>query len=300
MILVCAGTAACGRVSVPGDVDGGGSSRADAPAMDGGDAAPAPGLIEPCSPGGPAGPVSGSGVDVAPTGIYSNWFWPDTALTSFEWQLGIESEPADGYFWAHQFAFAVEGGFVGLQQNGAYQADPPSGPIQVTKMALFSIAGPAIAAETGDVPYPEGRAYGEFDGAPGWTVHIKYDWAPCRVYLLRLVKLSTEADGNVWWGGYVRDTATDVDTLIGRILVPPEQGYLGTWSVMWTERFGPSALTECEQQGYASAIFGTPTANDGAIAPSVADHRFSDQLHCPNSRFSPVAGGMRQEMGVPP
>jgi hypothetical protein len=267
----------------------------------GGAAAPEDAIIEPCTADESAGPISVPGGDVGPTGTYSDWFWPaEPALSSFEWQLAIESEPPDGYFWSHQFAFEVEGGYVGLQQNGAYQADPPGGPVEVTKMALFSIAGPAIAAETGDVPYPDGRVYGDFDGAAGWNVHIKYNWLPCRVYQLRIVKLSTETGGNVWWGASVRDTVTDVDTLIGRILVPPGQAWLSDWSVMWTERFGPSALAECSQQGHASATFGRPTANGGAIEPRSTTNQFSDPLHCPNSRFSEVPGGVRQEMGVPP
>jgi hypothetical protein len=133
--------------------DGGGDSGEDAAPGQ-----PDPGaLIEPCAARGTPGPINPAGAAVNPTGIYSNWWWPDTPLTSLEWQLGIETEPSDGYFWSHQFAFQVEGGYLGLQMNGGYQADPPGGPVEITKMAVFSIAGPAITAETGDISYPASR-----------------------------------------------------------------------------------------------------------------------------------------------
>jgi hypothetical protein len=69
---------------------------------------------------------------------------------------------------------------------------------------------------------------------------------------------------------------------------------------MWTERFGPSQLQSCDQLGPASAIFGIPTANGGAVSPHDRTSVFSDPTSCPSSRFTVVANGVRQEVGVAP
>lgn len=257
-----------------------------------------------CEPHGNPGPLNPAG-NIAPTGTYTDWTWPGAAgdRLSFEWTLNIDSEPPnDGYFWAHQFGFTGPGaaaGYVGLQENGYYIADPPDGNPEITKMALFSIGSGAIAGESG-VPYPDGRAHADFDGGAGWNIHIKYAWVPCRTYRLRIAHLMDEPpNGDQWYGGYVTDTVTNIETMIGRILVPAQWGRLGGFSVYFSERFGYGAVTSCDILEHASAVFGDPTANGGAVKPASSSNHFYDPPDCPNSRFTDLPSGVRHEMGVP-
>jgi len=239
---------------------------------------------------------------ISPTGTYTDWGWPENP-SRMEWLLAIEQEPADdGYFWAHQFGFAgpgADGGYLGLQQHGAFQADPPSGPVEKTKMAVFSIAGASIAAELGDIPYPDARTYGDFDGGAGWNIHVKYDWVKCRPYRLEVGQNGTDDDGNLWYGGWVTDTVTHEKTYLGRILIPKDWGLFNTFSVMWTERFGYGALGTCADLQYSSVIFGFPSGDDGAITPTKGDDHFYNPPSCESSRFTDLELGVRQEMGVP-
>jgi len=304
-VVLSATCMACsGSIGSGGDDRGPGGLPDSGPGS-GGAPDSAPLITSTCSLAGEVSPMNPAGAGVGPTGTYSDWTWPavEGGLESLEWTLGIESEPTDGYFWSHQFAFAGEsgvGGYAGLQMNGGFQADPPSGPVEVTKMALFSIAGPAITAELGDVAYPDARVYGDFDGGEGWNIHVKYEWLPCRTYALRVAEVDLDADGNIWYGGYVRDLVTGDEIYLGRILVPAAWGGFATWSVMWTERFGPAALTDCAQQAHAVATFLAPTGNAGTVVADGPNDHFYDPPSCPSSRFTAVAGGVRQEMGVPP
>jgi hypothetical protein len=262
---------------------------------------PPPSLPATCEPLGTPGPLCSAGSRIAPTGTYSDWFWPAVTggLRSYEWTLNIDFEPpVDGYFWSHQFGFANPGhsaGYVGLQAHGYFA--PPTGGFQRTKMALFSVGPGAIAAEPG-VPPPDGYAKSGFDTDDGWSIHIKYEWVPCRKYALSVRHLSDESRGQ-WYGAYVRDTATGVETTIGRMLVPSTWGRLGSQSVMWTERFSGRAMTTCADQEHGSAVFGFPTANGGSVRYSGTGEHFYNPTACPNSRFTHLTSGVRQEMGVP-
>src|SRR5689334_19850051 len=108
-----------------------------------------------------------------------------------------------------------------------------------------------------------------------------------------------EASGDQWYGGYVTDTVTNVQTMIGRILVPAEWGRLSGFSVYFTERFGFDAVTTCDLMEHASAVFGAPTANGGAVKPVSGSNHFYDPPFCPNSRFTNLHNAVRHEMGVP-
>ncbi|HCT78844.1 MAG TPA: hypothetical protein DGT23_20245 [Micromonosporaceae bacterium] len=193
---------------------------------------------------------------VSPNGTYSNWNWPatSTGFYNFDQRLTILNYTAgSNYFWAHQFGFVGgENGYLGLQV-GSYP--------NRTKIALFSIWGANAASGPNCGPFTE--------GANGYTCRIDpYNWVTGRAYRLRVWVLSTEAAGE-WWGAWVQDTVTGTDTYVGKIRVPAAWGRLKSWSVSWTEYFGPSRNT-CSEFPWAYAAFTFPTANAGAVA--VASH----------------------------
>lgn len=220
---------------------------------------------------------------VNPNGTYSNWFWPSTTTGyyNFDQRLTILNHTAGAnYFWAHQFGFVGgDGGYLGLQV-GSHPND--------TKIALFSIWGANAAS---------GPNCGSFvEGAPGYTCRLDpFNWVPDRPYRLRIWVLGAEAAGQ-WWGAWVQDTVTGVDSYVGKIRVPGSWGRLNTWSVSWTEYFGPQANV-CDEIPWAYAHFAFPTANAGSVRIGSHSHFISQAGDCPRySRIVEYAGDL-QEIG---
>ena len=241
----------------------------------------------------------GAGVGVTIT--YTDWRWAEP-FDSLEWEVRVEVEPdADGYIFAQEFSLeAGNTGLATLQANGGYQADPPGGTTEIEKLVQFWIEGPPLRAELGDIAYPAARAARETQrGADWWTINAKYDWQACRAYRFRVTREEAESTGGRWYAARILDTETGVETLIGRILTPEAWGRLAAPIRSWTNRIGWSPLTTCDSPEAAAAIFGTPTANDGALEPTAKMHRFGAPL-CGTSRFTDFTNAVRQEVGQLP
>ena len=195
----------------------------------------------------------------------------------------VDPGPDSMYFWAHQFrTVSGEGGYIGLQTKGN-RADGSLG-----KMAIFSFW---------DTLGAEGPGVVRFGGeGVGWSCRIPYFWEAGRAYRLR-VELVDRGGGEAWWQGSVADLDRgDGPQDFGCICAPVGWGGLGTWSVMWTEYYGPP-LARCADLAYSKVVFSTPMAGE-ATAPS----RWRDHLGdgpCDTSRITRVEGGVRHEMGLP-
>ena len=225
-----------------------------------------------------------------PRGTYTEWRWPPSTsfartllagYNSFEHVLVPEVDPGPDsmYFWAHQFRLiGGEGGYLGLQTKGN-RADGSLG-----KMAIFSIWDAVEAAGPGTT-----RFSGEGEG---WSCRIPYMWQPGRAYALKV-----SAIGGCWWEAKVRDETTGVVSQIGGIRVPEHWRNLDSWSIMWTEYYGPP-LDRCSDLAYSSVVFGTPLANDGDVKPAGSHSHLGDGT-CEISDVQPVAQGVRHQMGMP-
>ena len=226
----------------------------------------------------------------SPRGTYTEWRWPPSTsfartllagYKSFEHVLVPEVDPGPDsmFFWAHQFRLiGGEGGYLGLQTKGN-RADGSLG-----KMAIFSIWDAVEAAGPGTI-----RFSGEGEG---WSCRIPYMWQPGRAYALKV-----SAIGGGWWEAKVRDEATGVISQIGGIRVPEHWRNLDSWSVMWTEYYGPP-LERCSDLAYSSVVFGTPLANDGEVKPAGSHSHLGDGT-CEISDVQAVADGVRHQMGMP-
>jgi len=271
-----------------------------------------PGTTSPmCGEPGTPEPVNTAGPAVGTTTLYTVWSWP-APVDSMEWDLVMESDPqTDGYYWAHQFSW-VGGltGYFGLQAFGGYQEDPtptpsmPNGsPVDFTKIALFWVAGQTLRGELGDITGSKNArvATQQEPGATFTTINARFDWTACNVYRLRLARYSTEDDGSVWWGAWIENQTTNNLTLLGRILVPSTWGQLSSSSTTYTTRIDNApgaAVSTCSEPEPASGIFGTPSANDGQVLPLGHKNNFPTPARCPTSRFTDLATGVRQEIGL--
>ena len=225
----------------------------------------------------------------SPQGTYTEWRWPPSTsfartllagYRSFEHVLIPEVDPGPDstYFWAHQFRIiGGEGGYIGLQTKGN-RVDGSLG-----KMAIFSIWN-AVEADG-----PSTRFSGEGEG---WSCRIPYQWEAGRAYALKVATV-----GGGWWTAKVRDEATGVISEIGGIRVPEHWRQLDTWSVMWTEYYGPP-LNSCSELPYSRVVFGTPLANDGETKPAGSHSHIGDGT-CETSHIETVPNGVRHEMGRP-
>jgi len=265
-----------------------------------------------CGEVGVPGPINAPGPlttmgqsNIGTTNLYTDWSWP-APMDSLEWDVLPESDPPhDGYYWAHQFSFQNGlTGFFGFQAHGGFQLPPttatPNPKVDFTKMAVFWIGGSTLPAELGDVAYPDARVLVVSARGTEWTtVHAKYEWSACTAYRLRIAKDGTDPNGNVWYGAWIEDRSTQVLTKIGRIAVPPDWGQFSRLSTTFTTRIDdkPPVVTSCDQPEPASAIFGTPSANEGQLWP-VGSPRFQSPLRCPSSRFTDLPEGVRHEIGI--
>jgi hypothetical protein len=259
------------------------------------------GPLPECGATGVAGDPNAAGAGVGVTITYTDWRWAEP-FDSLEWELRVEAEPADdGYIFAQEFSLeAGNTGLATLQANGGYQSDPPGGPTDIVKIVQFWIEGPPLRAELGDIAYPDARTALETQrGVDWWTINARYDWQACRVYRFRLTREEAETTGGRWYAARVLDTESGVETLIGRILTPEAWGRLAAPIRSWINRIGWSPLGSCDAPQAASAIFGVPTANGGALEPTAKMHRFGTPL-CPTSRFTDFPNAVRQEVGQLP
>jgi hypothetical protein len=274
---------------------GGGAGGADAGAAGGGD-------IFACRATGEQQPMNVGGDDVGVTIPYTDWRWP-VPLDSLEWDLTVEVLPEeDGYLWSHEFDFEGKaGGFIGLQARGGYQLEPPLGRVEIADMVTIWISASMLGAELGDVAYPNARAAIIESTSGEWmTIHVKYEVEACRTYHFRVAVESTDASGNLWYGTWVEDTTSGIETYLGRIQVPADWGRIAGVSSNWTNRIGHDRLLTCDDPEPVSAFFAEPTGNLGSVRPSPPENRFAGPELCPGSRFTEFSDGMRQEVGLAP
>lgn len=162
-------------------------------------------------------------------GTYSWWDMPSGPHYNLDSHIfvGNNIEPGQpylGWFFSHQFwpANGSPGGYIGIQ-------------VDSRKKAIFSWWG-AVGSRCSTVV---GAECGPFSGeGSGQRTLIPYNWKTGVDYRARVWIESTLADGRAWWIGAIADMSTNVETVIGRILVPATYGWLDS-GVNWTEDYGP-------------------------------------------------------------
>nr|PZN18681.1 MAG: hypothetical protein DIU78_22415 [Pseudomonadota bacterium] len=295
-----------GEAGAPHDEGDGGRSGGASGA--GGGSVAEPGLPGCLEPGEPSAQSRVEERVVGATEMATDWTWP-SPVPSMEWELMIEREierasrdvPEAGYYWTYQFSF--EGGvagYFGIQAEGGYQEIPPTSEVFFTKMAVFWLSGPPLDAELGDIAYPDARVAPITAGGVSYlTIHARFDWRACHVYRFRVAPESTVSDG-VWYGAWIYDLTDDVETFLGRMLLPADTGLFAPASYSRTQPINRWEPMACGQRQPGSAIFGTPRSVEEGITPMLHTNRFVAPFRCTVSQFTEFPGGVRHELGLFP
>lgn len=290
-----------------GDVEDAGDSEDAGGTEDAGDSSIA-GSFPSCRADANSGPFNAPGLLLGATETSTDWLLP-APTEALEWELMIEDEieprtaneaPTSGYYWSQQFYF-VQGlaGRLGIQAEGLYQPDPIARPTDVsfTKMAAFWLSGPPLAAQLGDIPYPDARTATQVAAGATWgTIHARFEWQTCHVYSLRFGPESTDENGNIWYGAWIEDTTDGSSTFLGRMLLPADTGLLSPFVRTYTSPIDFGEPQSCEISQYSSAIFGAPKSASGISAKLSSNNFLAPR--CATSRFSLFDGAVRHELGV--
>lgn len=149
-------------------------------------------------------------------------------------------------YWQWTNSNPSQGGYFGLQEDGV-RFDGSRG-----TTAIFS-----IWASNG----ARGPGCGMFDGSGegrGYSCRIAYPIFTDRMFRLRLWRQETDASGQ-WWGAWIKDQVTGVETSIGGIRAPLSATVLGSYG-NFTEYFGP-AVPAKENVPRSIADYTQPAAN---------------------------------------
>lgn len=178
--------------------------------------------------------------------MYAFWnFHGATGFWNVDQQVRIATK-AHHTYWAMDWGFTATpntGGYMGLQTNGL-RFNGTTG-----DMAIFSLWNATAAS---------GSACGEFGGeGTGWSCRIPYAFSTQVYYRYRVWRLHTDARGQ-WWGAWVQNTATGVDTYIGSIRVAAAKT-LTTTPMNFTEYWGEDV--GCDNVPVSVAYYTQPAAN---------------------------------------
>jgi Domain of unknown function (DUF3472) len=178
--------------------------------------------------------------------LYSDWAFQGsgTGYWNVDQQMKVEQR-APATYWAMlwTWAGASYGGYLGLQTDGN-RLNGTTG-----DTAIFSLWNANAVS---------GSNCGTFGGeGGGYTCRLAYPIAANTYYRYRIWRGSSDSGGQ-WWGAWVEDTSTGVDTYLGSIRVSGGDT-LATGVANFVEYFG-TAVT-CTTVPRSQAVWTQPAAN---------------------------------------
>ncbi|MEW1773741.1 DUF3472 domain-containing protein [Streptomyces sp. NPDC086777] len=182
---------------------------------------------------------------------------------------------ANHSYWALLWDFTAtpgKGGYMGLQTDGQ-RFNHTTG-----ETAIFSLWN-----ATGS----RGSGCGAFSGeGTGLSCRIPYAISPQTDYRFRVWRLQADSGGQ-WWGAWIQNMRTGVDTPVGSLRVRRDQILLGTPS-NFSEYFGDAVA--CDRVPQSVAYFTQPAANaqGGGRYQYTATYRSSTRGNCTGGSVSLV------------
>lgn len=167
-----------------------------------------------------------------------------------------------------------EGAYMGLQQL--------AGGARIARFSIWSSTAATPAA---------GATCRNFDGeGVGKTCEIPFSFQLDHPYRYRIWRLANEDDGN-WWGAWIIDDVTHVETAIGEIRAPAAAGDIDSADT-FDEYFGDAL--PCDRVPASAGDVAAPTLDD---AREVATASTRSIGACSGGHVSSVASGIRVELG---
>lgn len=206
--------------------------------------------------------------------VWQAWTLSDSAW-NVDTLLKVDELTAQSFFahWMNREGSSSLGMYIGIQE----EADG-------YRQARFSVWDASEASTTSGDCQP-------FTGeGEGMSCTIPYAFVTGRWYKLRVWRLGAGSTG-WWWGAWIIDTVTGVESYIGQILAP-DFGNIDQ-SKTFTEKYG--TLPPCGQNPYTKATFEAPSVNNGA-GSFVHGTTFMDA--CAYGRITPVDDTVVLEQGT--
>lgn len=212
--------------------------------------------------------------------IYQYLTFPhaENGYYSLDQSIMVQKDPGDGayYFWACQFSIMNgEAAYMGLQTD----LETPAGNLHKGVNVAMWGATDAQPIGTGAGMRPN------TDGAPGRAIYMPYEWEQGIVYRLRVWQVDSDNNG-FWWGFWILNESTGVDTEIGKIYVPLKD-FIGNSCINWTEYYGGGNDDPCDSpvRKPESVAFLNPCMNNNAAKPGTQILPVSSAFNhpdCPN------------------
>jgi hypothetical protein len=198
------------------------------------------------SAGGTVQPLSTTGGQAQNAYIYSLWNFQgsNTGYWNVDQQMKV-TQRAPSTYWAMLWTWTgvSTGGYLGLQTNGQRFGGSTG------DTAIFSLWNANAAS---------GPHCGIFGGeGNGYSCRLAYKISKNTYYRYRLWRLTPDSGGQ-WWGAWIENMTTGVDTYIGSIRVDARYT-LATGVANFVEYFG--AAVPCNKVPVSKAIWTQPAAN---------------------------------------
>lgn len=215
------------------------------------------------------------------------WTWPSTpgGFTEMDTDITpVTDGSPDGYYFSAYYWFtgdySATGGYLGLQTEG----NNPTG-----KIVIFSIWGATSS-------YGPGYNTSGNEGGVYYTSRITYPWVINHTYDLRL-SLMNQASGNNTWTATVTDQTTNIQSLVGNIVVPSSRGNLYDVSGTFHERYS-GATASCSDLLESEVEFTNLAADNGAVSPSSHSNVGPSNSACSNYfATQDIQGGVESIIG---
>jgi hypothetical protein len=189
-----------------------------------------------------AGPASAAQHQNA--NIYVNWSWTGDGYWNVDQQVAIRQRAASTY-WAQLWTWTDApsyGGYTGLQTNGV-RNNGTTGDTAIFSLWNANAASGPMCAYNGE--------------ASGYSCTLAYPFTVGTLYRYRVWRLNADSGGQ-WWGAWIQNTATGVDTSIGAIRVGATHTLMANVR-NFAEYFGPPFA--CNAVPRSVADYTQPAAN---------------------------------------
>jgi hypothetical protein len=176
--------------------------------------------------------------------LYVYWNWSGSGYWNVDQHLWV-GQKAPATFWAQNWTWtgSSSGGYIGLQTDGT-RFDGSRG-----DTAIFSLWNANGAS---------GPSCGTFGGeGVGYSCKLPYAISTGRYYRLRVWRLNADGLGQ-WWGGWVLDEQTGVETHIGSIRVASAHQLIAP-PMNFTEYYGTAV--SCDAVPTSVVYWTQPAAN---------------------------------------